>query len=111
MFFYGNPATQIWKNIMQPIHEGLEIKTFHDPIWGAPTNIFGDVEEAEEPTECPEETETASPAASPDATASDTPTGDATPSESVSPQGTSTPEPTESPAGESPAPEALLPVE
>jgi len=45
MYFYGNPATQIWKRVMQPIHAELEYKSFPWPVIGAATNIFGDLTE------------------------------------------------------------------
>lgn len=48
MNFSGNPAAQIWKLIMAPIHEGLETKSFPKPTIGAPTNIFGDMSQPEE---------------------------------------------------------------
>ena len=48
MNFSGNPAAQIWKLIMAPIHEGLEYKAFPTPTIGAPTGIFGDMSEPEE---------------------------------------------------------------
>jgi len=96
MYFYGNPATQIWKKIMMPIHEGLEIKQFPQPILGAPTNIFGDVEESEEPTESPEESATPTP----------TPTPSSTPSQTPPPFESSPPGGTEPPATESPNPTA-----
>lgn len=82
MHFYGNPALDIWKKIMQPIHEGLEYRGFATPVIGQATNIFGTREELEpEETEKPEETE--------DPEASPTPTPEE-PSEN-------TPEPTEPP--------------
>ena len=54
MYFYGNPAAQIWKQVMAPIHANLPAKQFEQPTyWGGPTNIFGDLEvappEPEEP--------------------------------------------------------------
>lgn len=48
MYFYSNPAVSIWKSIMQPIHEGLEYLSFPTPIVGAPTGLFGDLDEEEE---------------------------------------------------------------
>ena len=51
MYFNGNPAAQIWKRIMSRIHEDLPVVQFEDPnYWGAPTNIFGDLEEKPDPT-------------------------------------------------------------
>ena len=44
MYYSGNPAAQIWKRIMQPIHAALPVVYFPDPTyWGVPTNIFGDL--------------------------------------------------------------------
>jgi len=42
IYVSGNPAAQIWKKVMQPLHEGLAIKQFKTPAASAPTNIFGD---------------------------------------------------------------------
>ena len=41
----GNPAAQIFRKIMRPIHEGLEWKTFPWPYIGGDTYIFGDLTE------------------------------------------------------------------
>ena len=41
----GNPAARIWKSVMQPIHEGLEYKSFTYPYIGPNTGIFGLTEE------------------------------------------------------------------
>ena len=41
MYVSGNPAAQIWKKVMQPLHEGLEVKQFKTPTASASTNIFG----------------------------------------------------------------------
>ena len=41
MNFYGNPAAQIWRLIMAPIHENLPYKDFPTPDVGQPTGIFG----------------------------------------------------------------------
>ncbi|MCL1829585.1 MAG: transglycosylase domain-containing protein [Oscillospiraceae bacterium] len=58
MYFYGNPAAQIWKRIMEPIHEGLEYKEFPLPLLGVATSIFGDLQIPEpEPEPEPEEEE------------------------------------------------------
>ena len=57
MYYSGNPAAQIWKRIMQPIHADLPVQYFPDPTyWGVPTNIFGDLSVAppEEETLFPE---------------------------------------------------------
>lgn len=53
MYYYGNPAAQVWKRIMQPMHASLPVKYFTEPTyWGVPTNIFGDLKipEPEEET-------------------------------------------------------------
>ena len=44
MYVSGNPAAQVWKKIMQPLHEGLAVKQFEKPTTTAgPTNIFGNM--------------------------------------------------------------------
>lgn len=49
IYVSGNPAAQIFKRVMQPIHADLEYKSFPRPVLGAATNIFGDLtEELEE---------------------------------------------------------------
>ena len=48
---YGNPAAQIFKKIMRPIHEGLEYKSFPWPYIGGPLDTFGVEEEEEEEDE------------------------------------------------------------
>ena len=68
MNFSGNPAAQIWKLIMAPIHEGLEYKAFPTPTIGAPTGIFGDMSEPEEEEpedETPDESQTPDAATDP----------------------------------------------
>ncbi len=47
----GNPAAQIFKKIMRPIHEGLEWKDFAWPYIGGDTGIFGDFDEEDEEEE------------------------------------------------------------
>lgn len=37
----GNPAAQLWRKIMQPIHEGLDWRDFTYPYIGGNTGIFG----------------------------------------------------------------------
>ena len=81
MYFYSNPSCQIFKSIMQSIHENLEYKAFPAPVIGGPTNIFGDLEET--PTPSPEETETPSPEVTD--TPSPSPSDTETPTPSVSP--------------------------
>ena len=69
MGFYGNPAAQIWKKVMEPVHSGLEYKAFPWPSIGGDTQIFGDL------TEDLEEQENPSPSPTPtDETVSTTPT-------------------------------------
>ncbi len=58
MYYSGNPAAQIWKRIMQPIHAQLPVVYFAEPsYWGVPTNIFGDLapDPPEEETVIPDE--------------------------------------------------------
>ena len=44
----GNPAAQIFRKIMRPIHEGLEWKSFPWPYIGGDTYVFGDLTEEQE---------------------------------------------------------------
>ena len=48
MNFSGNPAAQIWKLVMEPIHKDLPTKSFPAPTIGSPTGIFGTREELED---------------------------------------------------------------
>ena len=41
----GNPAAQIFRKVMQPVHEGLDYKSFTYPFIGENTMIFGISEE------------------------------------------------------------------
>ena len=41
IYVSGNPAAQIWRKIMAPIHEGLPYKDFPYPYIGDNTGIFG----------------------------------------------------------------------
>lgn len=50
----GNPAAQLFRKIMRPVHEGLEWKSFPWPYIGGDTYIFGDLTEEEEKTEDPD---------------------------------------------------------
>ncbi len=83
----GNPSASMWKKIMQPIHAGLEYKSFKTPTLGAPTNIFDVVEDSpspseevsESPTDTPTDTPTASPSTSPVAPSPSTPVSPTTP--------------------------------
>ncbi len=71
MYVSGNPAAQVWKKIMQPLHDGLEVKQFKTPTPSAPTNVFGDMAI---------ETPSPSPSGSESPNASAKPSGGATPS-------------------------------
>ena len=42
---YGNPAAQLWKKVMEPIHAGLPDKGFPQPQVGGDTMIFGNLQE------------------------------------------------------------------
>ena len=45
----GNPAAQLWKKVMSPLHDGLAWKSFTYPyLSGENTGIFGFVDEEEE---------------------------------------------------------------
>lgn len=68
MYVSGNPAAQIWKKIMYPLHEGLPYKTFKTPTYIRPTNIFGDLKEEETPSPSPSEEPSEEPSASPSGT-------------------------------------------
>ena len=48
MRFSGNPATQIWQDIMEDIHKDLKYKEFKMSTGGAATGIFGSRSELEE---------------------------------------------------------------
>ena len=68
MGFSGNPAVQLWKKVMGPIHENLEWKDFPTPTIGGNTGIFGDMEtaspspsESESPSPSPSESPSPSP--------------------------------------------------
>ena len=92
-FGNSNPATVIWKTIMQQVHEGLENRPFPAPVIGAPTNTFGnlaeDLERQQHPEETPEPEETAAPEEP-----EETP---APPAETETPAPTDTPAPTPPP--------------
>ncbi len=47
----GNPASQLFKKIMQPIHEGLPWQDFTWPYIGGDNGMFGDLEEKREEQE------------------------------------------------------------
>ncbi|MCM1148708.1 MAG: transglycosylase domain-containing protein [Butyricicoccus sp.] len=96
-----NPALDIWKKVMQPIHAGLEYKSFNTPVINQPTNIF-DVE----PEETPEPEETDEPEQTPEPEATPTPAA-ATPT----PAHTTPPEATETNTPEINLPEVVIPPE
>jgi len=104
MYVSGNPAAQIWKKIMQPLHEGLEYKAFKTPSLAGPTNIFGELSETPSPSPSEEASESPSDSVNP-ASGTDVPTPTApvastpvTPSPSASAQSTGTTEPLEAAA-------------
>ena len=47
----GNPASQLFKKIMQPIHEGLPWQDFTWPYIGGDNRMFGNLEEKKEEQE------------------------------------------------------------
>lgn len=96
-----NPSAVTWRKIMQPVHEGLEYRSFKTPTLGAPTNIFGNLKESPEPSpsESPDESPSESPSESPVESPSESPTTPPSPSTPVSP-----------PPTESQAPESTPPV-
>lgn len=63
MYFYSNPAAQIWNTVMSRIHAGLPYLSFPTPSRGWATNIFGEAEETAtpEPSETPLPTDTPEP--------------------------------------------------
>ena len=96
MSFTGNPALEIWKRVMQPIHDGLEYRTFATPVIGQATNIFGTRDELD-PTPTPTPEETAAPTPTPTPAPTPTPTVDTRPSPSESPNAASSPQASQSP--------------
>ena len=48
IYVSGNPAAQLWRKVMAPIHEGLEYKDFPWPYIGENTGIFGLEDEADD---------------------------------------------------------------
>lgn len=101
MYVSGNPAAQIWKKIMQPLHEGLEYKAFKTPSLAGPTNIFGELSETPSPSPSEESSESPSGSGNP-ASGTDVPTPTApvastpvTPSPSATTQSFGTTEPLE----------------
>ena len=66
MKFTGNPACQIWKSIMGPIHEDLPYVSFPTASDGKPTNLFGDLTEEKELQDNPTPSPTPTPEATPE---------------------------------------------
>ncbi len=101
MYVTGNPAAQIWKKIMQPLHEGLEYKAFKTPSLTGPTNIFGELSATPSPSPSEEASESPSESSSVNPTSgTDVPTPTApvpsmpvTPSPSATTQSQGSPEP------------------
>ncbi len=48
MSFSGNPATQIWQDVMESIHKDLKYKDFNISYGGSATGIFGTKDELED---------------------------------------------------------------
>ncbi|NLH02076.1 MAG: PBP1A family penicillin-binding protein, partial [Clostridiales bacterium] len=69
----GNPAAQIWKKVMYPLHEGLPRKEFKKPTFSGPTNIFGELSVTPSPSPSAEASPSASGTTSP-ASGTDVPT-------------------------------------
>ena len=91
MYVSGNPAAQIWKKIMRPLHEGLEYKSFKTPTLGGPTNIFGELSETPSPSPSEESSESPSESSEGPTSGTDVPTPTApTPSLPVTPSPSST---------------------
>ena len=75
---YGNPAAQVWRRVMQQVHEGLEYRRFTDPTSiGGDTQIFGDLTEEKEqqdnPTPSPSPSEEPEVEESPEVQVTDSP--------------------------------------
>lgn len=105
MYFYGNPAAQIWKKVMQPIHAGLENKPFPWPSIGADTQIFGDLKdelEEQEKEENGETEESPSPSPSPSAPMTPSPQQSESPVKTPAVSPTDIVPPKETPAAEKP---------
>ena len=113
MYFNGNPASQIWKRIMEPIHADLEYKYFPTPSYGKPTGIFGDLEESPSPSpsESPSPSPPDSPSPSPSEPVSPSPSAPVSPSpDTASPTPTVSDAPTPTPTPDVP-PEPTTPVD
>ncbi len=93
MYFYGNPAAQIWKKVMSQVVDGLAYKEFPYPTYiGGDTMIFGDLTEEKEEQDNPSPSPSDSPAPSPGVTPGHTEppavTEPVTPTEPVQPSDT-----------------------
>lgn len=98
MYYYGNPAAQIWRQIMTAINENLPVVQFSDPTnRGSDTGIFGNLEVTPVPTEEP--TPTPSPTAEP----TDAPTPEPTVEETMEPD-------TDNPGDEGPEDSGIVEV-
>jgi len=83
MYVSGNPAAQIWKDIMYPLNDGLTYKNFKTPTLSGPTNIFGNLTVVESASPSPESS--SSPAASGEPKGDETKPGESSPSPAPSP--------------------------
>ena len=70
MYFYSNPAAQIFRMVMSRVHSGLSWKSFPTPSIGSATNIF---DAAPTPTPSPSPSPSPSPEVSPSPDVSPTP--------------------------------------
>lgn len=94
MYFYGNPAAQIWKRVMEPVHNGLDYVSFDYPSYiGSDTQLFGDLTEALYEQLNPSPSPTVEPTVEPTEEPTVEPSTEVTvsPSETVSPTETLTP--------------------
>ena len=107
MYVSGNPAAQIWKKIMQPLHEGLEYKAFKTPTISGPTNIFGELTATPSPSpsaessESPSASNSGNPASGTDVSptpSAPNPSAPVTPSPSATTQSHGSPKPSENAA-------------
>lgn len=99
MYVSGNPAAKIWRQLMIPIHEGLEYRDFKPPTLGGPTNIFGNLQESPSPS--PSEEPSEEPATD---TPSSPPVWSENPTSSPSPSPTPTPPSPSLPVTPTPSP-------
>ncbi len=66
MYFYSNPAAQIFRTVMSQIHAGLEYWSFETPSAGTAANIFTEATSTPSPTDTPQPTDTPTPSATAD---------------------------------------------